>query len=73
MSNAAGLLLSATMPDYSEVLDQINSRVLGISDLLRGMSDSVELAVGILAGVVCFLGVVFGFLFIKFLFDQIRR
>lgn len=73
MSNAAGLLLSATMPDYSEVLDQINARVLAVSDLLRGMSDAVQLGVGILAGVVCFLGVFFGFVFIKFLFDQIRR
>lgn len=72
MSNAA-LFLSATMPDYSEVLDQINARVLAVSDSLRGMSDMMELGIGILAGIVCFLGVIFGFKFIKFLFEQIRR
>lgn len=73
MSNAAGLLLSATMPDYTEVLDQINARVLAVSDSLRGVSDAMQLGVGILAGIVCFLGVIFGFKFIKFLFEQIRR
>lgn len=72
MSNAA-LFLSGAMPDYSEVLDQINARVLAVSDSLRGVSDMMQLGVGILAGIVCFLGVIFGFKFIKFLFDQIRR
>lgn len=69
------LILTATAeaPDYTEVLSQINARVLALTDLLRGVTDQTELIIGILAGIVCFIGVLFGFQFIRFLFQQIRR
>lgn len=65
--------LAVESPDYSAILESINEKLAQSFDTLQSVHQTSELTVGILSGLCCFLGIVFGFLFIKFLYEQIRR
>ena len=67
-----GLFLSAEMTDYSDALAAISQQLTNISTGLAGLSETVKLLVGVAAGIVCFLGMLFGFNFIKTLLQQFK-
>ena len=68
-----GLYLSAEMPDYSEALEAIEQQLTNISVQFVALSETAKLAVGVLAGIVCVLGIIFGFKFIEYLLETIWR
>lgn len=67
-----GLFLSAEMTDYSEALEAITQQLTNINVAIASLSDVAKLGVGVLAGIVCFLGMIFGFKFIKTLLQYIK-
>lgn len=69
----AGLFLSAEVPDYSDALAAITQQLTNLGVSVSAMSETVQLLVGVASGIVCFLGIIFGFKFIKFLLETIRR
>lgn len=69
----AGLFLSAEVPDYSDALVAISQQLTNLGVSVSAMSETVHLLVGVASGIVCFLGIIFGFKFIKFLLEMIRR
>lgn len=67
-----GLFLSAEVTDYSEALEAISQQLTNITVSLAGLSESMRLLIGVCAGIVCFLGMLFGFKFIKTLLQQFK-